>query len=85
MAGMNPSRREVNLMDKRLTRSKNRMLAGVLAGIAERLKVDPTLVRVIYVVGMFTPLIKVLLPAYLILWLVMPEAETEITIEPVLD
>jgi phage shock protein C len=35
-------------MDKRLTKSENRMLSGVCAGIAEYLGWDATLVRVVY-------------------------------------
>ena len=35
-------------MDKRLTKSENRMLSGVCGGIAEYLGWDATLVRVVY-------------------------------------
>lgn len=39
---------------KRLYRSANdRMLAGILGGIAEYFQLDPTLVRLGFVVGMF--------------------------------
>jgi phage shock protein PspC (stress-responsive transcriptional regulator) len=60
-------------MYKKLTRSKNRILAGVCGGIAEFLGWDPTLVRVLYVV---ISIISVAFPgliAYLILWFVMPD------------
>lgn len=33
---------------KRLYRSSNRMIAGVCAGIAEYLDIDPTVIRVVY-------------------------------------
>lgn len=33
---------------KKLTRSQNKMLGGVCAGLAEYFDIDPTLVRVIY-------------------------------------
>ena len=33
---------------KRLYRSSNRMIAGVCAGIAEYLEIDPTVIRVVY-------------------------------------
>jgi len=36
-------------MSKRLYRSNNRMVAGVLGGIAEYLDVDPTVIRLAYV------------------------------------
>lgn len=36
------------MAQKKLTRSNNKLLAGVLAGIAEYFELDPTLVRVCY-------------------------------------
>lgn len=57
---------------KRLTRSNDKMIAGVCAGIADYFGWDPTLVRVGYVLlSIFTVFAGVL--AYLILWLVMPK------------
>ena len=53
---------------------RNRVIAGVCGGIAQSLGWDPTLVRVLYV------LVSVLSAAfpgivvYLILWVVMPQA-----------
>lgn len=59
---------------KKLTRSgDDRMIAGVCGGLAEYFEVDPTLVRIIYVVG---SLLSVAFPgtlAYIILWIVMPD------------
>jgi phage shock protein PspC (stress-responsive transcriptional regulator) len=56
-----------------LTRSRhNVMIAGVCGGIAEWLGWDPTLVRVLYIVG---SIVSVGFPGtivYLILWAVMP-------------
>jgi len=58
---------------KRLTRSNDRMLAGVLAGVAEYLDMDPTIVRIIYVVlAVFSAGFPGLL-LYIILWIVIPE------------
>ena len=58
---------------KRLTRSNDRMLAGVLAGIAEYLEMDPTIVRIIYVLlAVFSAGFPGLL-LYIILWIVIPE------------
>ena len=37
-------------MEKKLRRSRNSMIAGVCAGIAEYFNLDPTLVRVAYVI-----------------------------------
>ncbi|ASJ00915.1 PspC domain-containing protein [Thermococcus gorgonarius] len=62
---------------KRLVRSKkNRMLLGVLGGIAEYLDVDPTLVRLIFVVLLvFQPVAMTLL--YFLAALVIPEESGE--------
>lgn len=38
---------------KRLYRSNNRMISGVLGGIAEYFHLDPTLLRLGFVIGMF--------------------------------
>ncbi|MBM6992404.1 MAG: PspC domain-containing protein [Prevotella sp.] len=57
---------------KKLVRSRNRVLAGVLGGIADFLDVDPTVVRVVYaVLTVFTAFSGVIL--YPILWLIIPE------------
>ncbi|MGL4993373.1 MAG: PspC domain-containing protein [Bacteroidales bacterium] len=36
-------------MSKRLYRSKDRMFAGVLSGLAEYMDADPTVIRLLYV------------------------------------
>ena len=63
-----------NTLSRPLRRSRtNRMIAGVMGGIAEYLGVDATLVRVIFVVG---SIVSAAFPGalvYLILWLVIPE------------
>lgn len=60
----------------RLARSINdRVLAGVIGGIARRFGWNPTLVRVLYVVG---SAISVAFPGilvYLVLWLLIPEGD----------
>jgi len=60
---------------RRLERSReHRMLGGVCGGIAKYLDWDVTLVRVGYILlSIFTAFSGVI--AYLILWLVMPQAE----------
>ncbi|MBK7317220.1 MAG: PspC domain-containing protein [Anaerolineales bacterium] len=58
---------------KTLTRSKsNRMIAGVCAGLADYLNMDPTVVRLLFVLGFFT-LNGGMLVAYLIMAIVTPE------------
>lgn len=58
---------------RRLARPRsNRMIAGVCAGVANYFNIDPTVVRIIFLLlllpgGVPGPLI------YLVLWVVMPE------------
>ncbi|MBK7215950.1 MAG: PspC domain-containing protein [Candidatus Promineofilum sp.] len=57
--------------EKRLTRvEEGRMIAGVCAGLGRYLGMDPTIVRIIFVLLALFAMGGVLL--YLILWLVMP-------------
>ena len=57
--------------EKKLTRSSNRMIAGVCSGIAEYFGWDPTLLRIVYVLAtFFTAFAGVII--YIILWIVMP-------------
>ena len=59
-----------------LRRSRsNRMVAGVVGGLAEYFGMDATLARVIYVVG---SLVSAAFPgalAYIVLWLIIPEGD----------
>lgn len=58
--------------DKKLTRSNNRMLAGVCGGLAEYFGWDVTAVRIIYALAtIFTAFSGIII--YIVLWLVMPE------------
>lgn len=59
-------------MDKKLYRSNDRKLAGVCGGLGEYLGIDPTLVRVLYVIiSLFSTGFPGLI-VYLILALVIP-------------
>ncbi|NJE07873.1 PspC domain-containing protein [Thermococcus sp. M39] len=64
-------------MKKRLYRAKDeRIFLGVLGGIAKYLDVDPTVVRIIYIVLLFlAPVTAILL--YFVLALIMPEEPGE--------
>lgn len=59
-------------MQKKLRRSKNQMIAGVCAGIAEYLNIDVTIIRIAYV------LLSVLsagfpgIIVYILLMIIMP-------------
>jgi phage shock protein C len=58
-----------------LRRSRtNRLIAGVVGGLAEYFRVDPTLLRVIYVVGSIVSAAFPGLLVYVLLWLLIPEA-----------
>ena len=61
---------------KRLMRSSvDRKIAGVCGGIAEYLEIDPTIVRLLWVVMTLIPVPVVpSIVAYLVAWLIMPEA-----------
>lgn len=62
---------------KKLTRSlSNRMVAGVCAGLGKYLSIDPTVVRLIFLLAFFVTFSTAGL-VYLAMWLVIPE-ETEI-------
>jgi len=58
---------------KILTRNKsNRMIAGVCAGLSDYLNIDPTVVRLLFVFGLFLAGPGILI-AYLIMAIVTPE------------
>ncbi|NMC84430.1 MAG: PspC domain-containing protein [Anaerolineaceae bacterium] len=57
---------------KRLTRSiTNRQIGGVCGGLAEYFNIDPTLVRLLFVLGLI--FVGGTFWAYLIMWIVVPE------------
>ena len=60
------------MSEKKLSRSNNKMIGGVCAGIAEYLGLDPTIVRIVWVLLLFFAGFGILL--YLILWIIMPKA-----------
>jgi phage shock protein C len=62
--------------EKRLYRSKEKMLAGVLAGIADYLNMDPTIVRIIYVILSIASIGFPGFVAYLIMWAIIPEEKS---------
>lgn len=59
-------------MKETLYRSrKNRIFGGVASGLGDYLKIDPVIIRVLFVVSVFLSGIGILL--YIILWIVIPE------------
>jgi phage shock protein C len=58
---------------RRLFRSnRDAMIGGVAGGLAEYFNIDPTLVRLLFVLIAFTTAGIPVLPLYLILWIVIP-------------
>ena len=61
-------------MEKKIRRSNDKMIAGVCAGLAHYFDLDPTVIRIVYVLlSIFTAFAGVLV--YLILWLIMPKEQ----------
>ena len=59
---------------RRLYRSRDdRMVAGVCAGLAEYIDIDPTIVRLLFVLGLFAG--GATFWAYIVMMLVVPEEQ----------
>ena len=56
-------------------RSRDKMIGGVCAGLGEYLGLDPTIVRIVWVLMVLFAGFGILL--YIILWLVMPKPTVE--------
>jgi phage shock protein C len=71
--------------NKKLTRSQdNRWLAGVCGGLGEYFNIDPTIIRVLFV--LFTMLFSVFVGGailYAILWVLIPEQDDGSVSDPV--
>ena len=60
----------------RLTRTRDRWIAGVCAGIAHRFGLPPTLVRIAFVLSCVLPGPQVLI--YLALWILIPNDDRQV-------
>ena len=59
-----------------LRRSRtDRQIAGIVGGLAEYFRMDSTLLRVVYVVGSVVSAAFPGILVYLLLWLLIPEAD----------
>jgi phage shock protein C len=57
---------------KRLYRSRSdRMVSGVCGGLGEYLGIDPTVVRLLFVLGLFAG--GSTIPAYIVMMIIVPE------------
>jgi phage shock protein PspC (stress-responsive transcriptional regulator) len=62
-------------MEKRLTRSSHKIIAGVCGGIAEYLGWDPLWVRILFIVLSVATAVLTGILVYLVLWVAMPAPE----------
>ena len=61
---------------RRLRRSHDKRLGGVAGGFADYFELDPTLVRVLFVIALFIPAFgSGVVLAYVLMWIVMPAPE----------
>ena len=59
-----------------LRRSRsNRMIAGVVGGLAKYFGIEPTLARVLYVVGSIVSVAFPGILVYLLLWAIIPQGD----------
>lgn len=62
----------------KLQRSNNKMIAGVCGGLADWFNLDPTIVRIGYVlISIFSAAFPGIL-VYIILWIIMPKPDSDI-------
>ncbi len=60
--------------DKKLTRSgEDRMIAGVVGGLGEYFSIDPTLLRILYIILTLLTGVGFGIILYVVLWIIMPE------------
>ena len=61
-----------------LRRSRsNKMIAGVVGGLAEHFGIDPTLARVLYVVGSIVSVAFPGILVYVLLWAIIPQDDAQ--------
>lgn len=65
------------MAEKKLTRSNNKLLAGVCGGIAEYCDVDPTLIRIVYAALTIFSACFLGILLYLVMLIIMPQAEQQ--------
>ncbi len=59
---------------KRLYRSRDKVVAGVCGGIAERMGWDATIVRIAFAVLFFTGILSAVFIVYIVIWAITPVA-----------
>jgi phage shock protein PspC (stress-responsive transcriptional regulator) len=58
-------------MKKQLLRKRESRLGGVCGGLGEYFDIDETIFRVLFLVGIFSPLPAIF--TYLLLWIIIPK------------
>jgi phage shock protein C len=59
--------------NKLFRNTSSKVLGGVASGIADYLDIDVTVVRILFVLGVFIPVTFPIILLYVILWIVMPD------------
>jgi len=71
-----PGEATVPSLKSPLRRSRsNRMIAGVVGGLAKYFAIDPTLARVLYVIASIVSAAFPGILVYLVLWAIVPEGD----------
>lgn len=74
-----PTPTQSHSQPRKLYRSKtNRKIAGICGGIGEYFDVDPTIVRIIFIILLLPGGLPGLLP-YIILWVIVPDQPSTTT------
>ena len=60
---------------KRLYRSTNSILGGVCKGLSEYFNIDESIVRIVFLVSVFTPFPIII--TYLLMWMIIPLEDYE--------
>jgi phage shock protein C len=70
---------DIAMNNNRLFRNtENKVIGGVAAGIADYLRIDVTVVRVLMVLAFFVPKPFPIVLVYIILWAVMPRSDARL-------
>ncbi len=57
---------------KKLYRSRDKIIAGVCGGLAQRMGWDPTVVRIAFAVLFFTGILSAVFVIYIVIWAITP-------------
>ena len=57
---------------KKLYRSRDKIIAGVCGGLAQRMGWDPTIVRIAFAVLFFTGILSAVFVIYVVIWAITP-------------